>query len=63
MARKKTKPTARGRAVQCEAQEAVDQDLMKALASPVRVALLSLFNFSIAEEWSPRCWPRSWEWG
>lgn len=54
MARKKTKPTARGRAVQCEAQEAVDQDLMKALASPVRVALLSLFNFSIAEEWSPK---------
>lgn len=54
MARKKTKPTPRGRAVQCEAQEAVDQDLMKALSSEVRVAILSLLNFSIAEEWSPK---------
>lgn len=54
MTKKKTKPTARGRAVQCEAQEAVDQDLMKALGNEVRVAILSLLNFSIAEEWSPK---------
>jgi DNA-binding transcriptional ArsR family regulator len=53
MAEKK-KPTARGRAVQREAQEAVDQDLMKALGNEVRVAILSLLNFSIAAEWSPK---------
>lgn len=53
MAGKKTKPTARGKAVQREAQEAIDQDVMKALSNEVRVAILSLLNYSIAEEWSP----------
>jgi DNA-binding transcriptional ArsR family regulator len=51
MAGKKRRPTARGRAVQREAQEAVDQDLIRALGNEVRVAILSLV---IDSEWSPK---------
>ncbi len=51
MAAKKRRPTARGRAVQREAQEAVDQDLMRALSNEVRVQILSLV---IDGEWSPK---------
>jgi len=51
MAAKKRRPTARGKAVQREAQEAVDQSLMRALSNEVRVAILSLV---IDDEWSPK---------
>jgi DNA-binding transcriptional ArsR family regulator len=54
MAEKKRRPTARGKAVQREAQEAVDQNLIKALGNEVRVAILSLLNFAVDEEWSPK---------
>ena len=51
MAAKKRRPTARGRAVQREAQEAVDQELMRALSNEIRVQILSLV---IDGEWSPK---------
>jgi DNA-binding transcriptional ArsR family regulator len=48
---KKRRPTKLGKAVQCEAQAAIDQDLMKALSNEVRVQILSLV---IDGEWSPK---------
>jgi len=47
---KKAKPTRRGKAVKRNAQEAVDERLMKALTHSVRVQILSLM---VDGEWSP----------
>jgi DNA-binding transcriptional ArsR family regulator len=51
MAAKKRKPTQRGKALQRSVEEALDQDLMKALCHPWRVQILSLV---IDGEWSPK---------
>ena len=51
MVAKKRKPSPRGKALQSQAEEAIDQNLMKALCHPWRVQLLSLL---VDGEWSPK---------
>lgn len=51
MAAKKRKPSPRGKALQCNVEEAFDQDLMKALSHEWRVQILSLV---MDGEWSPK---------
>lgn len=51
MAAKKKRPSKRGKAVKLEAQEGIDQDLMKALSNEVRVEILALL---MEGEWSPK---------
>jgi len=47
----KKKPSPRAKALQRQAEEAIDQDLMKALSHPWRVQILSLL---VEGEWSPK---------